>query len=152
MNLNMNTEQEQSDQSANQNSTKKRNIVRINKKLLPKIIFVALMIILLVAAYYLGVKKGEKNAETKMKESSQQKITNNLATLPIGGTVEKITSSEITIKMIGESKRTAKINSKTEVSNRTGKIKVTDIKENNKVIIQTKTEGSNLIASRIIVQ
>ena len=105
------------------------------------------------AMYASGIREGKKQANAEAKKVTAQKVqTNPLLILPSSGIVSKITKDEVEIKLLGTETKSGKIDIKTQISNKTGKATVADIKEGDKIVLFTKKSGKDDLATRIIIQ
>jgi len=105
------------------------------------------------AMYASGIREGKKQANAEAKKVTAQKVqTNPLLILPSSGIVSKITKDQVEIKLLGTETKSGKIDIKTQISNKTGKATIADIKEGDKIVLFTKKSGNDDIATRIIIQ
>ena len=105
------------------------------------------------AMYASGIREGKKQANAEAKKVTAQKVqTNPLLILPSSGIVSKITKDQVEIKLLGTETKSGKIDIKTQISNKTGKATIADIKEGDKIVLFTKKSGNDDVATRIIIQ
>jgi uncharacterized protein HemX len=123
----------------------------------PKILIIIVIGIVLGlgswGVYASGVKSGKDQAARDAKIAAEKKLSSTAAiALPSSGTVSKINSKEVTIKLLGKETKSGKIDGKTVVTGKAGKSTVADIKEGDKIVLFTKTSGNDTVATRIMVQ
>ncbi len=128
-----------------------------NARTSPKLLFIIVISLALGLGswgiYASGIKNGKDQAarDAKISDEKKQVSTASIA-LPSSGTVSKISSKEVTIKLLGKETKSGKIDGKTEVTGKAGMSTVADIKEGDKIVLFTKTSGKDTIATRILVQ
>lgn len=131
-----------------QSSTKKT----ISPKQVGIIIIVLVVGLLGWGIYSQGVKNGRAKAAEDAKVAQQKAAQDSLSALPVSGLVSKINGQEITVKLLGAETKTAKIDSKTQVTTKSGNGKISDVKKDSKVILFSKPSGNGSLATRIAIQ
>lgn len=134
-----------------QNPKTKRKVL-VSKKLIICIAAVVLVLASLWGLYTYAYGKGEKAGEKNTKDTQASQANDRLLALPASGEVSKVSDKEIEVKLLGDEVRKAKITKDTQVTGKSGKLSAKDIEQGGRVILFTKKDGNDLVATRIVVQ
>ncbi len=138
------------------NKTKKNRIItlRINRDIL----MVAVAVLLIVAAYFVGVNKGENKSKNTRKDGlasltsrTAESSSNRWTSV---GSVQEVSETAVKVKDSRGKVKDAKITKDTAIVDRTGtKLTTKDIKKDQRVIVSgTKDAKDVLTATRIRIQ
>ena len=141
------------DGSQSTKSTNKNGARRLNKNQITALVVAVVVAAAAWGIYSWGMSNGKEKAKQEAKVAEQRRnATNPLLALPASGQVTKISDKSITVKLLGNETTTAAIDKSTQITNKSGKAKVSDIKTGAKTIVFTKRGGNGLIATKIILQ
>lgn len=115
------------------------------------VILVGAIILGALAIYLIGYQQGKNQVPSPSNHRTSTR-QNPLFSSLSASQVTEIKGNNLTVAINGKQIKHVKLNSKTAVSGKDGKLTIGDLKTGSNIILFTREDGDQLVATRIVVQ